>query len=66
MLEENKNYFRKILHEFINRYPFNPALFPKAVEDEAAKSASDTPPAKVSAKAAKKTASKTPTKAPAS
>ena len=28
MLEENKQYFRKILHEFINRYPFNPALFP--------------------------------------
>lgn len=28
MLEENKNYFRKILHEFITRYPFNPALFP--------------------------------------
>ena len=28
MLEENKRYFRKILHEFIDRYPFNPALFP--------------------------------------
>ena len=28
MLEENKNYFRKVLHDFINRYPFNPALFP--------------------------------------
>jgi energy-coupling factor transporter ATP-binding protein EcfA2 len=28
MLEENKRYFRKILHEFINRYPFNPVLFP--------------------------------------
>ena len=28
MLEENKRYFRKILHEFISRYPFNPALFP--------------------------------------
>ena len=27
MLEENKRYFRKILHQFINRYPFNPALF---------------------------------------
>ena len=27
MLEENKRYFRKILHEFIDRYPFNPALF---------------------------------------
>lgn len=30
MLEENKNYFRRILREFINRYPFNPALFPAA------------------------------------
>ena len=28
MLEENKRHFRKILHEFINQYPFNPALFP--------------------------------------
>ncbi len=28
MLEENKNYFRKILHDFIHRYPFNPTLFP--------------------------------------
>ncbi|MBR0789884.1 AAA family ATPase [Bradyrhizobium manausense] len=28
MLEENKRYFRKILHEFVHRYPFNPALFP--------------------------------------
>lgn len=28
MLEENKQNFRKILHEFIRRYPFNPALFP--------------------------------------
>jgi hypothetical protein len=28
MLEENKRYFRKVLHEFIHRYPFNPALFP--------------------------------------
>jgi len=27
MLEENKGYFRKILHDFITRYPFNPALF---------------------------------------
>lgn len=27
MLDENKRYFRKILHEFITRYPFNPALF---------------------------------------
>jgi len=30
MLEENKNYFRKILHDFITRYPFNPALFSSA------------------------------------
>ncbi len=28
MLEENKRHFRKILREFINQYPFNPALFP--------------------------------------
>jgi len=28
MLEENKDYFRRILHDFIERYPFNPALFP--------------------------------------
>src|SRR5699024_595463 len=28
MLEENKEHFRRILHEFIDRYPFNPALFP--------------------------------------
>ena len=28
MLEENKRYFRKILNEFINRFPFNAALFP--------------------------------------
>ncbi|MCY4150824.1 MAG: AAA family ATPase [Aestuariivita sp.] len=27
MLEENKRYFRKILHEFIKQYPFNPNLF---------------------------------------
>lgn len=27
MLEENKDYFRKILHNFIESYPFNPALF---------------------------------------
>lgn len=30
MLEENKNYFRTILHDFITRYPFNPSLFPNA------------------------------------
>jgi hypothetical protein len=33
MLEENKNYFRKILHDFINCYPFNPALFPSTPEE---------------------------------
>jgi len=29
MLEENKHYFRTILYDFLNRYPFNPALFPE-------------------------------------
>ena len=28
MLEENKRHFRKILHQFIDRHPFNPALVP--------------------------------------
>lgn len=28
MREENKQYFQKILHDFLNRYPFNPDLFP--------------------------------------
>jgi len=32
MLEENKGYFRKILQDFIHRYPFNPALFPSEPE----------------------------------
>ncbi|MCW0009863.1 AAA family ATPase [Burkholderia pseudomallei] len=32
MLEENKQHFRKILHDFLNRYPFNPDLFPAAPE----------------------------------
>lgn len=32
MLDENKAYFRKILHDFLNRYPFNPELFPQAGE----------------------------------
>ena len=31
MLDENKVYFRKILHDFLNRYPINPDLFPAAV-----------------------------------
>ena len=34
MLEENKRYFRKILHQFISDYPFNPALFPSEAENE--------------------------------
>jgi hypothetical protein len=28
MLDENKAYFKKILNDFLNRYPFNPDLFP--------------------------------------
>jgi hypothetical protein len=28
MMDDNKEHFRRILHEFINRYPFNPDLFP--------------------------------------
>ena len=32
MLEENKYYFRKILNDFLNKYPFNPDLFPHATE----------------------------------
>ena len=31
MLDENKAYFRKILHDFLNRYPFNSELFPADV-----------------------------------
>ena len=30
MLEENKRYFRKILHDFISRRPLSPTLFPSA------------------------------------
>jgi hypothetical protein len=29
MLDENKAYFKKILQDFLNRYPFNPELFPQ-------------------------------------
>ncbi|WP_228024734.1 hypothetical protein [cf. Phormidesmis sp. LEGE 11477] len=29
MLEENKTYFKKILNDFLSRYPFNPSDFPK-------------------------------------
>ncbi|STT07020.1 type I restriction enzyme [Klebsiella pneumoniae] len=32
MLDENKAYFKKILNEFLNRYPFNPDLFPQVPE----------------------------------
>lgn len=32
MLDENKAYFKKILNDFLNRYPFNPDLFPQAPE----------------------------------
>jgi hypothetical protein len=32
MLDENKAYFKKILNDFLNRYPFNPDLFPQTVE----------------------------------
>jgi len=32
MLEENKAYFRKILDDFLSRYPFNPDLFPEVSE----------------------------------
>jgi hypothetical protein len=28
MMDENKEHFRRILHEFIERYQFNPTLFP--------------------------------------
>lgn len=32
MIEENKAYFRKILRDFMNRFPFNPELFAEEVE----------------------------------
>jgi hypothetical protein len=32
MIEENKVYFRKILQDFMNRFPFNPELFAEEVE----------------------------------
>lgn len=35
MGSETKNYFRKILSDFLKRYPFNPNLFPAAPEDAA-------------------------------
>jgi hypothetical protein len=33
MLDENKQYFRKMLYEFTTRYAFNPELLPLAQED---------------------------------
>ena len=35
MLEENKAYFKKILNDFLDRYPFNPELFPEIPEEAA-------------------------------
>jgi len=34
MMDENKEHFRNILHEFIERYPFNPELFNEADTEE--------------------------------
>lgn len=34
MLDENKEYFKKILNDFLSRYPFNPDLFPPSAETE--------------------------------
>lgn len=39
MLDENKAYFKKILNDFLSRYPFNPDLFPETPEGATA----DTP-----------------------
>lgn len=33
MLDENKAYFKKILNDFLKRYPFNPDLFPQQLEE---------------------------------
>jgi len=32
MLEENKQYFKKILNDFMSNYQFNPELFPEQIE----------------------------------
>ena len=69
MLEENKNYFRKILHDFIQRYPFDPALFsdpPTAAISAAADVAQAAPPANQRARTTKKTTSRAPKKPTAS
>ncbi len=34
MMDENKEHFRRILHEFIQRYPFNPKLFAETNTEE--------------------------------
>jgi len=36
MMDENKEHFRRILHEFVERYPFNPELFDAADAKEEA------------------------------
>jgi len=33
MGNETKDYFRTILRKFLERYPFNPALFPSETEE---------------------------------
>ena len=35
MLDESKGYFRKVLHDFITNYRFNPAIFPEQTEETA-------------------------------
>lgn len=34
MLEENKGHFKRILDDFLSRYPFNPELFAETSEEE--------------------------------
>jgi hypothetical protein len=43
MLEENKQHFRNILRSFLNRYLFNPDLFPAAIESAGTPKKADTP-----------------------
>ncbi len=38
MVDENKQYFKKILHDFMTNYRFNPELFPERTVEEAAPS----------------------------
>ena len=45
MLEDNKEYFRKILRDFLNRYPFNPELFPAVPTSPAVPGAPEAPAA---------------------